>query len=116
MALTFLASFPNSRNFPRPATKIANTFTAVLPVGVSTSVIPANQNRTYATLRNDSAVDDLRFYYRHAGDPAPTLADILNDGFLLEAGDAYQIDSPEEIYAATNGGAPISLSIDEGEG
>lgn len=116
MALIFLASFPDSRTYPRPATKYAVTSSGVTPVGIVTPTISGDDNTTYVTLRNISTVDPLFFYYKNVGDPAPSLADVINDGFLLDAGDAYQIESQQDVYTATNGGAPVLFRLDHGFG
>jgi hypothetical protein len=116
MALTFLASFPDSRTYPRPATSFAITSTGLIPVGVVTYGIVGDTNSTYVTVRNNSAIDDMYFYYVDVGSPAPLLADILADGFLLEAGDAYEIESKQDVYFATNGGAPVPFNLDHGFG
>jgi len=116
MALVFLASFPDSRTYPRPATSFAVTSSGVVPVGVVTPVISGDDNTTYVTIRNISGVDDLFFFYKDVGSPPPLLADILNDGMLLEAGDAYEIESKQDVYCATNGGAPVMFRLDHGFG
>lgn len=116
MALIFLASFPDSRQYPRPATKTAVTSSGVIPVGLVTPIILGDDNTTYVTIRNISAIDDMYFFYKDVGSPAPLLADILNDGMKLEAGDAYEIESKQDVYAATNGGAPVMFRLDHGFG
>jgi hypothetical protein len=35
---------------------------------------------------------------------------------LLDSGDAYQIESQQDVYTATNGGAPVLFRLDHGFG
>jgi hypothetical protein len=116
MSVVFLASFPDSRTYPRPATKYAVTSAGIIPVGVVTPVISGDDNTTYVTIRNISLVDDLYFFYKDVGTAAPSLSDILNDGMKLEAGDAYEIESKQDVYCATAGGAPVLFRLDHGFG
>jgi hypothetical protein len=108
MPLVCLASFQDSRVKPRKATTTALTYTQVVP-DVATSIRPANANRTYLTLRNESLGVDLRYAYR--------LADLPLSGFLVRFGESVDIESPQEIFAvATIAGQTVPISMDEGSG
>lgn len=102
------ASFKNSRVFPRPTTQTALTNSVVVPAGGSV-VIPANANRTYLTIANESnavpPADNLRYTY--PGSPA---------GFLIKANSAVEIDSPQAVTVSNPGGAGVTISTDEGSG
>lgn len=66
MPFFLLASFPNSRVKPRPATQDANTYHVALDVDTNpvTLVAPPNANRTYIILKNLS--DEGPFWYVYA--------------------------------------------------
>lgn len=105
---TDLASFPNSRIKPRAATRIATPGTRSLAFtdGV-VSVLPANADRTYATLKNNSTTAGLTYCYGSA-------ANIATDFFRLGAGQAIDLESPEEVFVKPD--ADLEISIEEGQG
>lgn len=109
-----LASFPNSRIKSRSPTQTADTGNnaVVASNGVNSlpgSIRPANAARTYLTIRNNGAMD-IRYGYVNR-------VTLWADGFLLKPGEAAQIDSQEEIFAATTSGlAPGLVNWDEGSG
>lgn len=108
MALVCLASFQDSRQRPRKATTTAKTYQMNVPDTV-TSIRPANANRTYLTLRNESLGVDMRYAY--------SAADLPGNGFLVRFGEAVDIESPQEIFAiSTIAGQIIPISMDEGSG
>lgn len=104
------ASFKNSRVSARKPTTQSNTFPILVGTGANTLIAPATPDRTYITLRSEAttAGDDLRYDYFDN-------ASILTEGFLLKAGEAVDLESPETIYArgVVN---PVQTSIDEGRG
>ena len=105
------ASFKNSRIASRKPTTSADTDEGVIAAGpANTLVRPLNQNRTYLTLRSEAvtAGDDIRYDY--FDNPA-----ILTEGFLLKAGEAVDLESPQAIYARAVAN-PVNYSIDEGQG
>jgi hypothetical protein len=116
-----LASFPNSRINPTPATSSAvqtetvapaNTFVGPLPV-----LVPANPNRTYLTIYNNDPTNGLKFVNVANGGPAPTAAFVLANGFTLIPGAAYEVDTPEAVYAVSVTAAPCTpIDLDEGSG
>lgn len=115
-----LASFKNSRNYPRPATTTATTSDAIIvgsagPLGI-VPLLAANPNITYVTLYNRSPTDAFKYYYQHAGDPIPTIAQILANGFEIIAGAAIDLESPEAVWAVSETVNPIPVDIDEGNG
>ena len=104
MALIDLASFPNSRIKPRAATTDSSIYNGVLVASTITTARPFVAERTYATLKNNTGSS---LYYDRHGEP-----DV--DGFLLEAGQAIDLEGPQAIYLwNTTGGA---WTIDEGIG
>lgn len=104
MALIDLASFPNSRIKPRAATTESFIYIGTLNPSEVTMVRPFLDERTYATLKNNTGA---ALYYDRHGNPD-------TDGFLLEAGQAIDLEGPQAIYLwAPTGGA---WSIDEGRG
>jgi hypothetical protein len=102
------ASFKNSRIFPRPTTLTALTNAIVIAPGGNT-VIPANINRTYLTIRNGSIaippIDDL--FYSYPASPGV---------FLMLAREAVDIDSPQAVTVSNPGPNPVTLYTDEGSG
>lgn len=109
---TLLASFPNSRIKPRPATSQSDTSIVTCPTGMATLIAPANPNRTLITIRN-IAVGLTGYYgYDNAIDGSPG----ANGGFELRGGDSADIQDPGDVYFFNNSGSPIDVSIDEGEG
>jgi hypothetical protein len=113
-----LASFPNSRINPTPATSIAIQSDVVAPpntiVGPVPALVPANPNRTYLEIYNRSLTDS--FKYIQTSGPAPTAAAILASGFEIIAGAAYEIESPQPVYAVSSTAAPVPIDLDEGNG
>lgn len=104
MALIDLASFPNSRIKPRAATTNSFIYQNNLAPGTVFEARPIVPERTYATLKNNTGAD--LFYDRH-GTPD-------TNGFLLEAGQAIDLEGPQPIYLySLTGGA---WTIDEGKG
>lgn len=102
-----LASFPNSRIKPRPATRVSVTSELAVPAFPATVSIPANENRTIMQLFNSGA-NPIRYQYA-------TAVNIDTQGFLLPSQGAINIESPEEVFLTGDGGAS-TLSVDEGEG
>jgi hypothetical protein len=104
------ASFKNSRIASRKPTTVADTFQLVVGVGANTLISPANPNRTYLTLRSTATAsgDDLRYDY--FDNP-----NILTEGFLLKAGEAVDLESPQTIYARGVAN-PVTATVDQGEG
>jgi hypothetical protein len=104
MPLIDLASFPNSRIKPRPATSQSLIYNGSLAAGAVVMVRPIVPERTYATLKNNTGA---ALYYDRVGAPNA-------DGFLLEPGQAIDLEGPQAIYLyAPAGGA---WTIDEGKG
>lgn len=108
---TLLASFPNSRIKPRPATTQSDTYIATVPSGVATLIAAANVNRTLITVRNNSTSD---IYYGY--DASITGSVGANGGFLLKAYDSVDLGDPGNIYIFQSSGVAVLVSIDEGEG
>jgi hypothetical protein len=110
MTLYNQASFKNSRVASRKPTTQANTYKVNVVTGSNTLISGAKPNRTYITLRSTAttAGDDL--VYDYFDNPS-----ILSEGFILKAGEAVDLESPQAIYACgvVN---PVICSIDEGEG
>jgi len=104
MALIDLASFPNSRIKPRPATSDSIIYNGTLAAGSVSEVRPIIAERTYATLKNNTGSD---LYYDRHGAPD-------TDGFLLEAGQAIDLEGPQAIYLYSPAGG--NWTIDEGKG
>lgn len=104
-----LASFPNSRIKPRPATRDATQFTFSIPSGVATKIADVNPDRTYYLVENLSAAQ-LRVGYE-----ALNLDTI---GFIVPGapGGVREIESLEEIWVYQNSGAPIDIYTEEGVG
>lgn len=104
------ASFKNSRVSARKPTTHSDTFEVNVLAGSNTLVAAANPNRTYLTLRSTATAsgDDLRYDYFN--NPA-----ILTQGFLLKAGEAVDLESPETIYARAVV-SNVPCTVDQGEG
>jgi hypothetical protein len=105
------ASFKNSRVAARAPTTQANTFQQTIALGpANTLIAPFTANRTYITIRSTAATagDDIRYDY--FDNPA-----ILTEGFLLKAGEACDLESPQAIYAQAVVNA-VLCTIDEGQG
>jgi hypothetical protein len=104
MSLIDLASFPNSRIKPRAATQLSNIYNGTLVATVVTEVRPEVQERTYATLKNNTG---SQLYYDRVGSPD-------TDGFVLEIGQAIDLEGPQAIYLYAPAGG--DWTIDEGIG
>lgn len=113
-----LASFKNSRVYPRPATIAADTgIFDTLAAGLggspngNTIARPANDNRTYLSLRNESTTLAIRYGYEDR-------VSLEFDGFLLLPGQAIDIESPQEIYTVLDAGGvgTAQTGWDEGVG
>lgn len=105
------ASFKNSRVSTRKATTQSITGEInILTSSPNTLISAANLNRTYLTLRNENATagNDIRYAYSDS----PT---ILTTGFLLKAGEAVDLESPQDVYARAVV-ANVLVSTDEGTG
>ena len=104
------ASFKNSRVATRKPTTQSNVFQINVLAASNTLIAPATPNRTYLTLRSTAttAGDDLRYDYFNN-------PNILSEGFLLKAGEAVDLESPETIYArgVVN---DVLTTNDEGQG
>ena len=111
-----LASFPNSRIQPTPATSLADQAELSGPPAPGVLIIPANANRTYLTIYNRSGTDSFKFLNYSGVGPAPTAANILADGFEIIAGAAYEVDTPEATYIVSTTAAPVPIDTDEGSG
>jgi hypothetical protein len=114
--IRFLASFSNSRVFPRPATSNATTGSGSVNEGEVVKAIVENENMTYATLRNISETQSIYYVYRLSTDPAPAAPDIVADGMVLEAGDSFDIEAKRDVYVTTVGPDPVPYRLDIGEG
>lgn len=112
-----LASFKNSREYARKATTqaVTNDIVVANNAGPPTLIVPADVNRTYATIRNLHATDSMTYGYATGGVP-PTLAFLLADGFELKAGEAIDLESPEAVYAVSQTANPIPIDTDLGVG
>jgi len=104
-----LASLPNSRVKPRPATTQSTTVILSIPTGVVTLVRPANPNNTDVMLRNLSNANDIYYGYVNT-------IDGLTTGFKLVPLDAIDLDDPGNIYVLQNSGGPLLVCLDEGQG
>lgn len=113
------ASFKNSRVEPTPATTASVQSEVTAPADTSGDPVPvlfpANLQRTYLTLENLHATDTFRFLNYSGSGPIPTKAQILARGFVVPAGTAYEVDSPEAVYALSTTANPIPISADEGQ-
>jgi hypothetical protein len=105
------ASFKNSRVASRAPTTTANTYQiTVNSLAPNTLIAPLTPNRTYITIRSTatSAGDDIRYDY--FDNPL-----MLSEGFLLKAGEACDLESPQAIFARGTA-SPVICTVDEGEG
>jgi hypothetical protein len=106
--LTCLASFQDSRSKPRKATSTAKTYTQTI-TDVPVLVRPANPNRTYLTLRNESLGVDMRYAY--------DIADLPAQGFLIRFGESVDMESPQDIFGVcVIAGQTVDICMDEGNG
>jgi hypothetical protein len=111
MSGILLASFPNSRIKPRPATTSSDTQIEPVPTGVATIVAPANLNRTTLTIRNLGNTDAYYGYDASIDGSVGT-----NGGMLIKGLDSVDIDDPGDIYVFQNQVAVLNIAIDEGQG
>lgn len=104
------ASFKNSRISPRAATTQADTSKVSVNAsgGTNSLVLAADPARTYCTMRNTSATDNLRYSYSDD-------VNILTQGMLLKVGEAVDMESPTDIYARSEGAA-LDVILDIGRG
>ena len=105
------ASFKNSRVAARAPTTTANTYQMTVASGsLNTLIAPLTPNRTYITIRSTAttAGDDIRYDY--FDNP-----NMLTEGFLLKAGEACDLESPQAIYSRAVA-SPVLCTVDEGEG
>lgn len=114
-----LASFKNSRNYPRPAS--TRGLTQILTVVNNAALNPSNillndPNRNYAEVYNRHATDTMKYFYQNPGDPNPTVAQILANGFDLIHGAAFEIDVPVAVWAVSTTINPIPIDLDIGSG
>jgi len=106
-----LASLIVSRVKPRPATLVRFALPpVVIAPGATVLLLPANANRTNATLENVSANDPVYIGYGAASDAQ------LPNGFKLPQQAAYDIDSPQEVWGNNRSLNPVTINIDEGQG
>jgi len=112
MAAVLLASFPNSRIKPRPATTQSSTAILTIPSGIATLVAIANLNRTLLLIRNLNSTSNLFYGYTATVDGLVR----PDGGMLIKPFDTAEIDDPGNVYIYQNSGSPIEISIDEGEG
>ena len=113
-----LASFPNSRIKPRPATREATTDQFTIPSMVPTLILSFNENRTYFNLRNLAvSAQNLRYGFTPLGDEGNPPVNLATDGFTLEAGDLVADEpSPQEIWVYNESLAPLIINVEEGQG
>lgn len=109
MPLNSLASYPNSRVKPRPATSegVVSVVSLNSSVGTNVMILPIDANRVIATLSNPSNTD-IRYDYFNNNN-------ILTEGFLLKAGCSIDIESKGEVYARSTG-ASVEVQLDIGRG
>jgi hypothetical protein len=104
MSLIDLASFPNSRIKPRAATTDSFIYNGIIDPGTVEMARPVFPERTYATLKNNTGAT---LYYDRQGNPD-------TDGFVLEEGQAIDLEGPQAIYLWSPAGG--AWTIDEGRG
>lgn len=112
MAL-ILASFPNSRVKPRPATSARDTSIVDIPANTTKQVIGQNLNRTDLLLKNlDSSI---KVWYGYDNSINTNIG--ANGAFPLEPGDSVSIDVGIPIFVFNpDGASAVNVSLDEGEG
>lgn len=104
-----LASFPNSRIKPRPATSQSTTTIVSIPTGTVTLVRSEDPNNTQVVLRNLSNSDLIFYGYVNT-------IDGVNTGFELTPLDAIVIDDPGDVFVLQNSGGPLLVCLDNGQG
>lgn len=117
MAITYLASFPNSRIKPRSATRTREVTEVVIAAdNAKTTVLSEDDNRTVATINNVGTVN-LRYAYK--GDVVEVDDKIRTEGYLMEPGDKIDIDVSEELIMQTDSAVAATtglVSVDDGVG
>lgn len=106
-----LASLAVSRIEPRPATNERDALPAItIAPGATVLLLPVNVNRTASTIENTSASDAVYVGYGAASNAqAP-------NGFKLPQQAAYDIDTPQEVWANNRSLNPVTINLDEGQG
>lgn len=109
-----LASFKNSRLYPRDAGTDGTTVQGVSPTnaGPVAQLLPQDDNRTVATIRNLHATDTLMVAWATTGVP-PTLPFILANGFPLKAGEAFDFKNTQALYCASSTANAIPYAIEK---
>ena len=107
-----LASFPNSRIKPRPATSARDSSIVEVPDGGAILAVAQNLNRTDVLLKNLDSVNSVYYGYDASIDDQ-----VGSDGSTeLKAGEAVSIDVASDIFIFNNSGSAVNVSVDEGEG
>jgi hypothetical protein len=107
MSFIDLASFPNSRIKPRPATRICSIDEMNIPANTPTLVRGVLDERTYLTIYNQSTTAPLRYL-------RGTNVNISTEGFYLSADRAVDLEGPQDLWVWSP--SNIIVSIDEGIG
>jgi hypothetical protein len=102
-----LASFPNSRIKPRPATRECDIKEQIIPANTPTLVSGVVPERTYITIYDQSLTSSLRYL-------RGTSTNISTEGFLLGADRAVDLEGPQDLWVWSLLGTTIS--VDEGIG
>ena len=109
MPVVLLASFPNSRIKPRPATSQAVTSHVSCAAGVATLVQIADPNRTYLNVRNLDSTTTVYLGYDNTVN--------ASTGIPLAPNQEYDnIATQQSVYIFNPSGAPINVSLDNGDG
>ncbi len=109
MALIDLASFPNSRIKPRPATRESYENNTPIAGGATVELRPELPERTALTIYNNSATGTIRYKRGSA-------TNIATEGFPLGPDRAIDLDGPESIHVLNTSGASITVSWDDSVG
>lgn len=133
MPLTYLASYPNSRVKPRPATREETQFqlyapesgvdvpTTVLPgigsdpgrivnANDNVEVLPANGDRTFLYVRNTSLSKKLYICTRD-------VANIEVEGISLKPTEGYDVEETSQpLYVKSEAGERIIVEVNYGIG
>jgi len=91
MALIDLASFPNSRIKPRPATRESITDEVVIPANTPTLLRPELDERTVLSVYNKTETGDFRY---KRGDST----NIETEGFALGPAKAIDLEGPQSVW------------------
>jgi len=111
MPFVDLASFPNSRIKPRPATRVSFENNTEVGAGETIELRPELPERTALTIyNNDGTLANLIRYKR--GDDT----DIETEGFPLGGNRAIDLDGPQSVYVHNPNGTPIVISWDDSVG